>query len=64
MNTAACTAGCKNATCGDGFVQAGVEECDLGDGSNINTGNCTLACKNSTCGDGFLQAGEACDDGN
>ena len=29
-NTDACLVGCVNAACGDGFVQAGVEQCDDG----------------------------------
>ncbi len=58
----ACIA-CKVATCGDGFVEAGVEACDDGDADNTNA--CTNACKVAACGDGFTQAGvEACDDGD
>jgi cysteine-rich repeat protein len=54
---------CKNAACGDGFVRAGVEQCD--DGNNVNTDGCVGGCKTAACGDGFVQAGvEECDDGN
>ena len=53
---------CKNAKCGDGYVWAGVEECD--DGNQVNTDGC-VACKNAKCGDGYVWAGvEECDDGN
>jgi cysteine-rich repeat protein len=59
-DTGACTTACKNAACGDGFVQAG-EQCDVG-AMNSNTGACTLACKTASCGDGLVQAGvEQCD---
>jgi cysteine-rich repeat protein len=51
------------ATCGDGFVQEGVEECD--DGNDDDTDSCPTTCANPTCGDGFLYEGiEECDDGN
>ena len=54
---------CLNARCGDGFTEAGVEQCD--DGNTSNTDACTNACKNAVCGDGFIRAGvEQCDDGN
>ncbi|MBI2346090.1 MAG: DUF4215 domain-containing protein [Deltaproteobacteria bacterium] len=51
-------------SCGDGFLQASVEECDAGAG-NADSGACTSQCKNAKCGDGLVQTGiEACDDGN
>ena len=54
---------CVAATCGDGFVRAGVEECD--DGNTANTDACLATCVAATCGDGFVHAGvEQCDDGN
>lgn len=60
-NSGACTLQCKPAACGDGFTQAGVEQCDLG-AMNADTGACTVACKAAICGDGLLQAGvEECD---
>jgi cysteine-rich repeat protein len=62
-NAGACTLACKTATCGDTFVQQGVEQCD--DGNAVNTDACTAACKTATCGDTFVQQGvEQCDDGN
>jgi len=60
--TDACLSTCETASCGDGFVQAGVEVCD--DGNTDNTDAC-VQCADAVCGDGFVQAGvEACDDGN
>ncbi|HEY0136660.1 MAG TPA: DUF4215 domain-containing protein, partial [Nannocystis sp.] len=54
---------CKTATCGDGVVQAGVEQCD--DGNVVATDACTGTCATAKCGDGIIQAGvEQCDDGN
>jgi hypothetical protein len=72
-NTDACPDGifgsCDGAICGDGFVQAGVEQCD--DGNQDNTDTCTDdtanggQCESANCGDGFVEAGvEGCDDGN
>ena len=61
INTDDCIA-CKDAYCGDGFVQEGVETCD--DANEDNTDDC-VACQTAYCGDGFVQEGvEACDDGN
>jgi len=41
MLGAACLPTCVAARCGDGFLQAGVEECDLGDGVNaLEYGGC------------------------
>ncbi|TKD05306.1 DUF4215 domain-containing protein [Polyangium fumosum] len=62
-DTDGCVTGCKTATCGDGFQQAGVEACD--DGNQINTDGCVAGCQVATCGDGYQQTGvEQCDDGN
>jgi cysteine-rich repeat protein len=62
-NTDACLDTCVAATCGDGFVHAGVEQCD--DGNTSNTDGCLNTCMVATCGDGFVEAGvEQCDDGN
>ena len=62
--TARCLPSCKQASCGDGNVRAGVETCDDGV-ANSNTGACLTSCTTATCGDGFLREGiEACDDGN
>jgi cysteine-rich repeat protein len=62
-NTDNCLSTCVFASCGDGFVHAGVETCD--DGNTSNTDACLDTCLPATCGDGFVYAGmEACDDGN
>jgi cysteine-rich repeat protein len=62
-NTDACLASCVLASCGDGFVFAGVEQCDDGNGSNTDA--CLASCVLASCGDGFVFAGvEQCDDGN
>ena len=59
---------CKNAVCGDNFVQTGIELCD--DGNQNNNDSCPddVAnggdCQNFTCGDGFVNPGEQCDDNN
>jgi hypothetical protein len=59
--TGACKPDCTLATCGDGAIQAGVEDCDLGVG-NTDTGACTTGCKLAVCGDGHTQEGvEQCD---
>jgi cysteine-rich repeat protein len=63
VDTDACLSTCVAASCGDGFVQAGVEDCD--DGNTANTDTCLGTCVAASCGDGFVQAGvEDCDDGN
>jgi cysteine-rich repeat protein len=72
--TGACTDECLKAACGDGTVEAGVEECDPGSqpGSSspkTNDPDCTSRCKLTYCGDGVVQTGgsrpdEQCDDGN
>ncbi|MBL9103807.1 MAG: DUF4215 domain-containing protein [Myxococcales bacterium] len=62
-NTDECLDTCAAASCGDGFVQAGVEACD--DMNPDNTDECLDTCAAASCGDGFVQAGvEACDDMN
>ena len=65
---AACTAFCTLASCGDGFIHEGVEECDDGP-MNKETpdgkGGCTVDCETvSICGDGIIDDDEDCDDGN
>jgi cysteine-rich repeat protein len=72
--TGACTDECLKAACGDGKVEAGVEECDPGSqpGSTspqTDDPNCNSDCKLTRCGDGVIQTGgnrpdEQCDDGN
>jgi cysteine-rich repeat protein len=54
-NTDACLNTCAAAACGDGFVRAGVEQCD--DGNMVNTDACLNTCAAATCGDGFVRAG-------
>jgi cysteine-rich repeat protein len=62
-NTDGCLNTCLDATCGDGYVRAGVEACD--DGNTSNTDGCLNSCVVATCGDGYTRAGvEDCDDGN
>jgi len=58
-----CLSNCVLATCGDGFVQIGVEACD--DGNPDNTDDCVANCLAAFCGDGYNHAiDEECDDGN
>jgi cysteine-rich repeat protein len=60
-DTDACPGNCMIASCGDGYVLAGIEECD--DADLTNTDACLVGCVAASCGDGFLWAGvEACDD--
>ena len=62
-NSDNCLSDCRQATCGDGFVQLGAEQCD--DGNTDNSDTCTALCQEARCGDGFVQLGaEQCDDGN
>jgi cysteine-rich repeat protein len=73
-NTDGCPDGaggtCEPASCGDGFVQAGVEGCDDGDG--LNNDSCPDGpggtCQPAECGDNHLWdtdgGSEQCDDGN
>jgi cysteine-rich repeat protein len=62
VDTDSCPSTCQAATCGDGFVQAKVEECDDAGQSAACDADCTAA----SCGDGQHNpvAGEECDDGN
>ncbi|MDH5717326.1 MAG: SUMF1/EgtB/PvdO family nonheme iron enzyme [Spirochaetia bacterium] len=63
IDTDACLNTCVSASCGDGFIHAGVEECD--DADVDNTDICLDTCVLATCGDGFVQAGvDECDDAN
>ena len=63
-NTDSCLNSCVSAVCGDGFIQRGAEECDLGSGLNQDDGACTSTCQQAVCGDGFIYAGvETCDEG-
>jgi cysteine-rich repeat protein len=61
--TGQCTPQCNIASCGDGYVYEGFEECD--DANSIVSDDCIGDCKSAVCGDGHVQAGvEMCDDGN
>ncbi|MBI4511957.1 MAG: DUF4215 domain-containing protein [Deltaproteobacteria bacterium] len=63
-NNDACLTGCVAATCGDGFIHLGVEQCDQG-AENGLPNHCTASCQNpGRCGDGNVDPGEGCDDGN
>ncbi|MBK9754008.1 MAG: DUF4215 domain-containing protein [Nannocystis sp.] len=62
VDTDNCVAGCKNATCGDGFVFPDNEGCD--DGNQVDDDACSNTCALASCGDKIVQMGEDCDDGN
>ncbi len=61
-NTDACVDECVRSSCGDGYVEAGVEQCDpaADNGPMI----CDDQCRIQQCGDCSLDGDEACDDGN
>lgn len=62
-----CLPDCTLATCGDGFVNAGVEDCDMGTENGFDYGQCNkLTCKwGPRCGDGQVDApDEVCDPGD
>ena len=61
-NVDECTSECKNAVCGDGYLQLGVEACD--DGNAVNGDGCDNNCVPSGCGNGAVSPNEECDDGN
>ena len=65
VSTDGCIA-CKVATCGDGFVQDGVEACDDGQANANAPDACRPDCTLPFCGDGVVDPadGEECDDGN
>ncbi|MFA5029696.1 MAG: LamG-like jellyroll fold domain-containing protein [Patescibacteria group bacterium] len=60
----------NTASCGDGLVKAGIEECD--DGNTTGDDGCGVDCKleganqkyGSLCGNKKIETGEGCDDGN
>ena len=58
-NTDACLNTCVAATCGDGYVHAGVETCD--DGNRIDTDSCTNSCVPCSGGSAHGSAGDATD---
>jgi len=78
-NTDACVFGydggkgynyCQDASCGDGYVQVGVEDCDWGQNPTFaivafpGEPMCPKNCRYDFCGDGIVSLGEQCDDGN
>ncbi|MDC0718334.1 hypothetical protein [Nannocystis bainbridge] len=63
-NAGACTLECKLASCGDGLVQEGIEQCDFGLGNDDSYDGCLDCAFGPRCGDGLLQAEhEICDRG-
>ena len=61
-NDDACVLGCKNAFCGDGYLERGVEQCEP-----PNTATCDAVCHTiqvPRCGNRVVDPGEQCDDGN
>ena len=55
-----CLPNCTLAVCGNGIVEAPVEQCDP---VPADIGNCTATCQTriQTCGDGFITGTEGCD---
>ena len=64
-NVGGCTLACTKASCGDGFVWEGIEQCDLGPANAKEYGGCTPSCELAArCGDGNVDVGyEECDQG-
>jgi len=63
---AACLPTCMLASCGDGYVHAGVEDCDFGAGNSNAYGGCApnTCLWGPRCGDGQITPGdELCDPG-
>lgn len=61
-----CLPDCVLASCGDGFLQEGVEQCDLGGGNSHDFGGCVPGTCHwgPNCGDGVVTPGhELCDPG-
>ena len=76
-NTDGCTNECLANVCGDGFIYAGIEDCDEGGENGIlceagYEGNCSfcsdscrlLGASGAFCGDGVMNGGEFCDAGD
>lgn len=65
LNDDGCLADCVNASCGDGYINEGVEACD--DGVNDGSyGGCAMDCNDlgPYCGDAVVNGPEECDDAN
>ena len=61
----ACLNDCTLASCGDGIVWLGIEECDDGaNNSDVDPDACRSHCVLPGCGDGVVDSGEECDDDN
>lgn len=50
---------CEKASCGDGFIHFGFEECD--DGNTMSGDGCSSTCTIAACGDGVVEGMEQCD---
>ena len=61
-----CQSDCKNPRCGDGVIDASLNEvCDAGNlNSMLPNAACRPNCQAVRCGDGVLDSGEVCDDAN
>src|SRR5690606_14819559 len=56
-NTDACLTSCAAASCGDGFLRTGVEECDDGDdNSDSEPDACRMSCAVASCGDDVVDS--------
>jgi len=63
-NEGECLVNCVKATCGDGFVWGGEEECDEGgENSDTQPDACRTNCRAAWCGDGVIDSSETCDNG-
>lgn len=63
-NDGPCTDACTLASCGDGMLHSGVEQCD--DANIIAGDGCSPVCmleQGPMCGDGVVDEGEECDHG-
>lgn len=76
-NTDSCTNTCQVNVCGDGYTEAGVENCDNGDENGVMCSAsydetctyCSTSCKLVTssgafCGNGEIESDEFCDQGD
>ncbi len=58
-NSNACLTTCEAASCGDGYLHTGAEQCDY-----AITNDCTNECTLPGCGNNVVEGDEECDDGN